>query len=298
MRWIVPIVLGSFVASASACGGADIPTHSGYKNDKSAPWKKAKVLSWNEKNELKAEDDLAYSEFRRARWYAVDLPRPGTLAFRFEITGPGDEINPEFDLGIEILDRGYRVLAKSDLEDEDASETTKTRSLPDLPAGRYYVHFYLQGRRDSAEYVMRATYTPAGTDLGQSDFPAHVAYLDPLPIVPTSDDTPKNLPKPTPVKVTGGGGPRTPRPSKPTDPPVVASNLTARVLSVGVSGGGTSITVGRGTESGVTDGMKARLKGITGAFPLSGCTARTCKATVSATPDQIKAAGSVVSISP
>ena len=61
-----------------------------------------------------------------------------------------------------------------------------------------------------------------------------------------------------------------------------------------VVGGGTQITIGRGTSGGAAVGMKGKIDGVaSGAFTLAACNERTCTATVSATPDQIKGSGSV-----
>ncbi|HRE02508.1 MAG TPA: hypothetical protein PLV68_14490, partial [Ilumatobacteraceae bacterium] len=84
------------------------------------------------------------------------------------------EANPqndegEFDLGLEVLDPGNRVLVKSDLEDEDARELTKTRSLAGLTAGRYLVHIYLQGRLDNADYEIKVKFSSKSTEVA-SDF--------------------------------------------------------------------------------------------------------------------------------
>jgi len=38
-----------------ACGGTQIPVHSGYKSEKAKPWTKAKTLNFDEKMEAKAE---------------------------------------------------------------------------------------------------------------------------------------------------------------------------------------------------------------------------------------------------
>lgn len=290
------IVIASLVV-LTACGGAQIPKHSGYKSDKAKPWKKPKALAWDDKGEAKAEGDLAYADYRRAKWYSVDLPGDGELGMRLEITPPGDATNEDFDLGVEVLDPGYRVISKSDLEDEDAHELTKAKTLYDLHAGKYLIHLYLQGRTDTADFIMRLTFKRTAAAEVKSDFPVHVAFIPPLPMVPLNDDTPKNYKPEKPAVVTHvirkPKGPVEKKPDKPD------TSLTARIIGLQVSGGGTQITVGRGTESGAAQGMKGKLQGVSGgSFELSGCGPRTCTATVSATPDQIKAAGGNVVLTP
>lgn len=285
-----------------ACGGPQIPVHSGYKTDKVKPWKKPKAIALDaEKQEGKVEGDLNYGEYKRAKWFSIDVPANGELSLRLEITPPGDEANEDFDLAMEVLDPGYRVISKSDLEDEDAHELNKVKTLYDLAPGKYLVHLYLQGRKDTADFVLRAAFKRTAAAEVKSDFPSKVAFLPPLPMVPLNDDTPKSFkaPKTEIVKIKKGT-PRTPStpatPKTPTGP--VASAKTARVIGLSVVSGGTLITVGIGTAQEVAAGWHGKIAGVQGGFTLSDCSERTCKATVSATPDQIKAGGGNVTLSP
>jgi len=293
MRWIVP----ALVALLCACGGVKVPKHSGYKSEKAKPWKKPKVLTWDEKLEAKAEGDLEYKDFRRARWFAIDLPSQGELTLRLEITPPGEQTNEDFDLGLEVLDPGFRVISKSDMEDDEAGELTKTKALLDLNPGRYYVHLYLQGRLDSADYILRLTYKRTAPAEVKSNFPAEVSFVPSLAMVPLNDDTPKSYKPPTTTVVKVVRKPGQPKPPK-EDKPVVAA-IQARVIGVSIVSGGTQITVGKGTATGAAVGMKGKINNLaTGGFTLQSCNERTCLAIVQATPDQIKGAGGTVSLSP
>jgi len=293
MRWIVP----ALVAVLCACGGVKVPKHSGYKSEKVKPWKKPKLLTWDEKLEAKAEGDLEYKSYQRARWFAVDLPAQGELTLRLEITPPGEQTNEDFDLGLEVLDPGYRVISKSDLEDEEAGELTKTKALLDLNPGRYYIHLYLQGRLDTADYILRLAYKRTAPAEVKSNFPAEVAFVPSLAMVPLNDDTPKGYrpEKPQVVKIIKG-------PRKPTEPKVEPPKVTAlqaRIIGVSIVSGGTQITVGKGTATGAALGMKGKINNLTApGFTLASCNERTCLAVVQATPDQIKGAGGTVSLSP
>jgi hypothetical protein len=63
-------------------------------------------------------------------------------------------------VGFEVLDPGNRVIARSDLQEgDDVGEIQKSKSLLDLEPGRYLVHLYLQGRMDSADYLLRVPAT-------------------------------------------------------------------------------------------------------------------------------------------
>lgn len=287
MRWIVPwsIVL-------VACGGPEIPAHNGYKPKEAAPWKKPKLLKFDDKQEAKSEGDLSYPAMKRARWFEVDLPSPGQLALSVEITPPGDAVNEDFDLAMEVLDPDYKVIAKSDLEDTDAHELNKKKNLVDLLPGKYLIHLYLQGRLDTADFVLHAAFKSTAGVEAKTNFPAGVEFVPQLAMVPIEDDSPRRPPPPPPPH----GGKHPPPPPKET--PKVAT-VSARIIAIQVVGSGTMITVGRGTSNGASDGMKAQLAGIGGSFPLGNCNDRTCTATITgATPDQIKGAKGVVTLSP
>jgi hypothetical protein len=287
MRWIV-----SLTVVLMACGGPQIPAHNGYKAKEAKPWNKPKVLKFDDKQEFKADGDVSYPDMRRARWYQVETPSNGQLALTVEITPPGDAVNDDFDLGFEVLDPNYRVIAKSDLEDGDAHELTKKKTLVDLAPAKYLVHIYLQGRMDTSDFVLRGAFKPTAPAEIKSNFPADVPFLPALATVPIQDDTPRGYKQPTLVvtKTTRKGPVRreTPKP----DPKPVAS-LTGRIISVQVAGAGTVITIGLGKTTGASEGMHGKIKGVAATFTVASCNDRTCTASVAATLDQIKAADSV-----
>ncbi|MEO8701097.1 MAG: hypothetical protein ABI867_13695 [Kofleriaceae bacterium] len=290
MRWIV--ILGLVV---TACGGPGIPTHSGYKNVKFKPWTKSKPLKFDDKNEAKIEGELSYADYKRARWYQLTVPAHGELTVKLEITPPGDAVNEDFDLGLEVYDPGLRVIGKSDKESEDETvgELTKSKTLFDLEPGKYLVHLYLQSRMDTADYVLRASFKSTKAPESKTDFPAAVAFVPSLPMVPLNDDTPKDRYK-TPVVITRTRNPKPP-PPKPTDPKPVT--LVARIVGLSVVGTSTRVTLGRGTSTGAQPTMKAQLNGLKGTFPVE-CNETTCIAMVNATPDQVRAAGGTATLSP
>ena len=289
MRWIVSLSIVAMVG-LGACGGPQAPTHNGYKPKEAKPWKKPKTIKLDDKMEGKADGDLSYAEMRRARWYQIDLPANGQLSLQLEVTPPGDAVNDDFDLGMEVFDPSFRVVSKSDLEDEDAHELNKKKTLVDLRPGKYLIHLFLQGRMDSAEFALRTAFKPTAAAEAKTNFPAEVLFVPPLPLVLLQDDTPAHY-KPQVTTVTHRPRPATPKPVKP-DAPVLAT-VSARIIGIQVVAGGTAITVGRGTASKAADGMKASIAGIPGAYELHNCTDNTCVATIKATPDQLKGASSV-----
>src|SRR6185295_2102626 len=124
--------------------------------------------------------DLSYPDMRRAKWFEVALPANGQLTLNLEITPPGDAVNEEFDLGMEVFDPSSRVISKSELDDEDAHELAKKKTLVDLPAGKYLIHLFLQGRSDTAEFSLRAAYKPTAAAEIKSNFPNEVLFVPTL----------------------------------------------------------------------------------------------------------------------
>jgi hypothetical protein len=293
MRWIVSLSI-VLVCAVTACGGPQIPTHNGYKPKEAKPWKKPKALKFDDKGEAKAEGDLSYPDMRRARWYELSLPSSGQLSLGVEVTPPGDAVNDDFDLGMEVLDSAYRVISKSDLEDEDAHELNKKKTLVELTPGKYLVHLYLQGRTDSADFVLHAAFKATAAAEVRSNFPADVLFVPVLPQVPLQDDTPRNY-KPVIVEK---HGPKHVRTAPATPPPAAAATVSARIINVQIVAGGTQITLGRGTTTGASDGMHGAIRGVPGGFQIGGCNERTCTATIKATPDQIKASDNMVTLTP
>lgn len=289
--WFVTVAM-----LAASCGGVQVPQHSGYKGTHPEPWKKPKDIKLVEKDGKysgKVEDNLDYGTFKRARWYRVTTPGPGKLDLDLEIT-PGNDAE-DMDVAFEVLSPSYEILARSDAESDDAKEQKKSKSLPDLPEGPYLVHLYLQGRLDSADIELKATFT-RGELAWKSDFPNQVAFVGELAAIPPFDDTPV---KAAPPKRPSGGGPRTPKPPKP-DPvapvdPSAPKPVAAHITNVEPAGSGAHITIGAGTNAGVADGWSGSINGVKGSgFKVSGCGPVTCSATVKVSADEAAGSGKVV----
>jgi hypothetical protein len=141
--------------------------------------------------------------------------------------------------------------------------------------------------------VLRASFKPTATAEQKTNFPAEVMFAPTLPMVPLQDDTPRNYKPATTVVAKVIKKPHTQAPPPPPPPTV-----SARILGIQVVSGGTLITVGRGTASGASNGMKGKINGISGDFVIGNCNDRTCNATVPATPDQIKNSNGMVTLFP
>ena len=81
MRLVWPVALAALLA---ACGGTDVPSHSGYKNPKATPWRKPTVLLLDDQGEAEVDDSVSYPKRLRARWFAVDLPTGGQLELQVQ----------------------------------------------------------------------------------------------------------------------------------------------------------------------------------------------------------------------
>lgn len=293
--------------SLSACG-PKVPQHAGSKTR--APWKKAKPIKLEDGAD-KLTGELDYADYKRARWYRLDVPAHGDLALALEFT-PTDDAG-DATVALEVLDESFRVISEDpdapvvepekseddeeedeeeeEEEDDDGGDTSKTRQLTDLAPGRYLIHLFVTGRLDSAEYELAVTYTPKAAKI-ETDFPRQVPFVPELAAVPPVDDAPvveeRKRPRPT--------GPRPPRPPKP-DPEPTGQAVTALVINAAASGSGTEITFNAGTDAGVAAGRKGTLAGVkNGGFTVSSCTARTCKATVKASIDEVNQSNKKVTI--
>lgn len=295
MRWIVLVPVALLAAAGAACGGPKVPMHSGYKSDAAKPWKKPKVLTFDEKNEVSADGDLSYRDYRRARWYAVDLPANGELSIKLDITPPGEAVNEDFDLAMEVLDPGFRAISKSDKEESDTGELAKSKTLVDLVPGRYLIHLYLQGRMDTAEFNLRLAFKRTAPAEVKTSFPSEVEFVPPLALVPPKDDTPPGYKPPAATPVRSTGTIRRPPPKEPDKPKV--EPIIARITAIVVVNNKTQITIGRGTGSKAANGMKVKVNGL-GVFEVVECTETRCKALIPGTPDQVRSGGENVTLLP
>ena len=210
--------------------------------------------------------------------------------------------------------------------EESGDDLEWERTLLELRKGTYYLHVYTTGRLDVAEYSMKITYKPANLD-HRSNFPSQVAFYDPLPIVPVTDDTPQLDCKSCDCKTDPrcklscdrcdkkSGGHHVSRPSVDCDAcdcndsackkkckakcTTTATCVGARILRPMSSGGGTKLVLSAGSLQGVAVGWKGRVvdgkgKGIEGGdFTVSNAGSNTSEGTVRTTPDAVRAAGGV-----
>ena len=288
----------------------NIPTHDGYRSKRTKGWKKPKVLEFDEDFEAETDGELSYPKRRRARWYAVDLPGDGVIEVQLEasqlgVTGEEEEFEEDeedpFDVAFEIYDKNYKRLLRADRDDNDAGDRKRNRTVSGLLKDRYLVDLYLQRRLDEAEFVLQIKYRRGTVDM-ETDFPAQVAFVEGLPIVPAFDDAPEsagrcrgrncNRPKngKKPGRVSG-------KPRKKPAAAAPAGTISARIIGVRqATRGGTHITIDVGTSRGVSRGWKGRVvttkgKGIPGgSFTISRVSARTATATVGASPDAVSGA--------
>ena len=270
----------AIIFALAGCGPRVV--HDGYKSPKQKPWKKPKVLKFDEDNEAEIDDHIDYPKRRRAKWYAVDLPTFGNLKLRLSVQ-PLDDEERELDVAMEILDSTYRVIERADRDEDDAGDLNKRRTLEELDSGRYYIHIYAQQRLDTAEYTLTALFE-SGLKAYESTFPADVPYVGILPAVPLFDDTPT---KPPPKK-------RIVRKKRPTKKPT--KTVRGRISGITTTGKGTRIKIDRGSSQGVEKGWRGvvvtkRGKAIeNGRFTVSKVSSSESYGLVRATQDAVTAA--------
>jgi hypothetical protein len=274
----------------TACG-PKVPTHNGYKNNRTEPWKKAKTLEWSEDMEAEVDDTVDYAKRWRARWFEVKAPRFGELEFKLEYTQLR-EPRPEFDLAFEIIDASGRVLVRADAEEDDAGEDTKERTITEVPEGVYWVHVYTQDRTDRAEFNLRVKFKPLAAP-DDSNFPDEVAYTPALAAVPPVDDAPPPIVRRPRCRRPPCGRPRKPDPPdtgpKPKAVMVRISGITARE-------GRTAIRIAAGKNRGIETGWSGSVvtkagRGIAnGGFKISRVSATESYASVRASSDAVNAA--------
>jgi hypothetical protein len=253
MRLVWPVAACAVILAA--CGGADVPTHNGYKSAKATPWRKPTVLQLDDQGEAEVDDSVSYPKRLRARWFAVDLPTGGQLEVQVQTEPQGDR---DVDLGFEVLNEGYEVLVRADRDEEDAGEETKSRKLSRLPPGRYYIHVYAQRRLDEADFTMGLAFRPGEAAAARSNFPASVAFVGSLPDVPAVDDAPP--PAPIVHKCKGPKCKKAPKPPPPDDTPPPKA-VRARVAGiVSEKSGSTEIRIDRGSAQGVAVGWKGAVE--------------------------------------
>lgn len=276
------------VLLVGACGPA-IPEHNGYKNNQVKPWRKAKVLELDESNEAEIDESVDYRKRKRAKWYAVDTPDFGELQVKMTYSPLLLGEVRDFDLAFEVLNSNFTVITRADVEEDDAGEEKKERTLYELEAGRYYIHVYAEQRIDAAEYTLRLTFKSAKKEY-ESNFPATVAYVPTLPAVPPVDDAPI---APPPKKKCRGKKCRKHTPKPPTTP---TKSVGARISGITASGSGTRIKINKGSAAGVEKGWKgnvvtkggSRIAG--GGFTVTSVSSNESYATVKATPDAVTSA--------
>ncbi len=285
-RLVWPVAVS---AALAACGGTDVPTHSGYKNPKATPWRKPTVLLLDDQGEAEVDDSVSYPKRLRARWFAVDLPTGGQLDIQVQTEPQGDR---EVDLAFEVLNEGYEVLVRADRDEEDAGEEQKSRALKELRPGRYYVHVYAQRRLDEADFTLGLTFRPGAAAAEASNFPASVAFVGTLPDVPAVDDAP--APAAPPRKPCKGAKCKKRPPEQPKELEPTVKAVRARVAGiVSETSGGTQIRIDRGSQQGVAVGWKGSVesrdgKAIAGgSFQVSRVTAAESFGTVKASASSV-----------
>jgi hypothetical protein len=250
----------------AACGGA-APTHTGYPEGEAAPWDKAAKLRLSDNGEASADGTLSFPDRQRAKWYLVELPTSGTVTARMTLENRA----PGTDVALEILDAGFNVNVPGE-SDDDVGQPKKTREYKDARPGKTYVHIYLLGRNDRAEYSVRVHFDPKPQAPGRPDepavptadkssFPWTVPNLPALAQINASDDTPLHgktrVATPTP--------PTPPKPEEP--PPDTGPSVKATITEFSDTGSGIKIVINKGANANIEQGWDGYV--VSGGKPLA-----------------------------
>ena len=228
-----------------------MPAHNGYKSAKARPWRSPTVLKLDDSYETEVDDAVSYAKRQRARWYAVDLPGPGEIEVQLTLAELSED--RDVDLGLEVLDEGYRVIAKADREEDDAGDDQKSRTVKGLAPGRYYLHVYAPRRLDASDYTLQLVYRPRAST-SPSNFPGSVAFIGALPDVPLQDDAPP--PAPVVKKCKGSRCKKRVARVKVEDSQPPPKSVRARIAGIIESGKGVQIRINQGASQGIAVGWK------------------------------------------
>lgn len=224
---------------------------------------------------------VTYPGGDRIDWRLIELPegKKGRLDLQMTYSTPRPGLRVTFD----VFDQ-WNVPVK------DAAASGKGRIKTATVAqarGKYFVRIYAPRRGDAGQYKLSAEFHP------ETDVPGFradlVAVADPpkLPEIPEPVSTCQVMDLNDPVcktkcppgaAVDWPGCPKTPPAGTPpvVTPPVVTPVVTppkpivARVLKVDITGDGVDVTVGGGSELGVSKDWKAVVLRGTTTSPLSG----------------------------
>lgn len=248
------MLFSTTITTLGACGGA-APVHNGYPSGENEPWSGAKKMKLTDNYEASGDGTLDFAKRERARWYVLELPAPGSISARMTM----DARTTGADLGFEILDGGYNIVAQGQ-NDDDLGQEKKLREVKEARAGKTYFHIYALGRGDIADYKIRVKYEPKQTTVRtitppaddgdpRSSFPWTVPNLPPLAAVPPSDDTPKAGRRPPKDDIDDPPPPPTEAPD-----PAAGAPVRGTIIEFSKSGSGVKITINKGGDAGVEEG--------------------------------------------
>ncbi len=272
--------LATAAMTTVACGSS-APSHYGYAAGTTAPWEEASDLELGDRGEAEVVGQVNYPDRERAKWYAVDLPAPGTLRAQLRPVTFGTEEPAE--LGLEVYDSHFERLGEGEGRQPGGP---LTQEHTEVGEGTHYVHIYATERLGSADFTLRVAHQP---DRAGGDPTADVPLVAALPEVPDEDDAPPERP------------PRRPRPDRPAqpDPEPDSEPIAARIADVAVTGDGTQIRINRGQNHGVEEGWQGRVTTSGGGpipdgeFVVDRVTDNEAIATVRASLDAVTSAGRV-----
>jgi hypothetical protein len=226
----------------AACGGS-APDHTGYPTNAKEPWARAKRISLDDNFEGKADGQVSYPKRDRAKWFLLKLPIEGGLNAKLTV----DPVTPGADVGFEILDAGFNVIATGENE-EEGGQMKKERKVREVPRGEAYIHVYTLGRSDEADFKLRIKFTPRTIADPTSAYPNTIPNTPELAAVPNKDWPEARVAVRKPNHVPD-------KPTQPVKPPVVPvdtkGSVRGSVVEFSDTGSGVKIIINKGSANGI-----------------------------------------------
>jgi hypothetical protein len=228
--------------------------------------------------EARGRGVVTYPGGDRVDWRVIQLPegKHGRLELSMSYATP----RPGLKLAFDVFDEWNAMIVSSD----KGKSRIRTASL-DQARGKYFVRIYAPRRGDAGAYKLDAAFHE-DVDVTAPSIPANIPDPPKLPDVPPPPSTcevfdPRDpvcgtlCPPGAPPNWKGCAGPTTTPPPPPVAPPVTptppaAKPLVVRMLTSQTVNGALEVTVGGGSDAGVTDTWKVQvLRGAT-KVPLAG----------------------------
>ena len=239
-------------------------SHSG----KDYRYKGAKKIELKD-NEGRAKGIVTYPGGDRVDWKYFELPEgaKGSIRIRVKHTPP----RPGLDVAFDVYDQYFERVGRA--KPSSRGKRSKTVTVKQAEAGKYYVMIYAPTRMDAGSYRLTVRFRPK-KEVAQVDL---AALADQIPDPPTLPAVPEPPPPEDPAAVAAREEEEKKKAEeeaarKAEEEANAPKPVTAKIVNVQVASGGSCIiTLNRGKDDGVERGWTgALLQGGLDGTPLDG----------------------------